>query len=1142
MNKNHKLDSYWNDVVSSPLGNEAGRKGPIITDGNNVGISSATRQVQGSEWLVDDNMMSPIGGEHDTKRKREVEGVRKEKEEGPTKRKCWDKDNVLWNKAEIWLTNQVYDLDDYIMVMDGLQTAWDDVVFGIMQGKRVSIRKLLPQYPLKGGMQESNGNGKKALSVVRKEQLIVESEKDRLENKRKQSEKKSNRKEVGVPNLEEYQIKEMKLKDDLKYIVKEKNLVNKDTVLRPGASEFELFYSRYCFDMVTKYRGYRVDLYPTCIPSKSFGPYFTIEGHFIDPRYHEFKDMSYGLIDLGGNQFEIRWFLGEIANYKAIKVRGPFSKKGDWIFHDANGTEDLSSVSMDYVYNGVNIHPYVVNLIESITISRRLTTFNLRTIVAQINRALNASIFKNYYTSEEIWKAVLEIWTEHVDVQEENIDEMEEQASKFSYNAKRFDEPFDQAPEQNLIYATMRTFLPAPVANYMITKCKQFLSSDWCNSIRAKILSFIQWLKTGRAPLLLFESLNPLLSVILEELIKCVPLTGLGIAIFESVRDHKRGTLTFPKLMYRIFAHSWHEFLPVSWLTRLFLLPVRVMVHFMLNMWKNRKVDESVADVEILEEEVILEPTDGYIAIEKESNRKVYSDVPIQAVLKDTRLTNSLVIVAQDQYLNPPKEPIGYVDNVPSWGYFPSTNALNFVLIYEKRFGKPQKELGKVVLQDIEQRLDIIARNVKEKFDDNFEQFSFQEWLNHVPKEKKQLYINKKKTIDKNGWLSNFENITAFVKSDEFLFKMGRIVFAYSNESTVMLGPTMYSLQKFLSRHLFNGHFDVSPLLFGEEIYCKSKPMYVYYAVGNSDELEAFFDRAINDDTAYYLAVLGDDNVIIDGDKVLTSDFSRYDSTQNAIFQKWFKKIFLTCFEHDKDACAIYDSIVNWPIAFKHKGENYPVKRPLGLLTGCLETSLSNTLLTAFSAMVGLVTSKELKDVPLLWETWGFLPKAHVSKVTDGFEFLKKAWVPYFDGNHVKVTVAPLLCNFLKIGKSLTNPYKINQRQDAPKYLKAQIWRGAIPHGVSTLYDDVFDTFGYDWLAMIPHYDDSHYKLMVYHKVYVECEAREVAIDEFNERRYGLARNDVKQFLLSMVGNNYPVKHMTDSIAMILKVDYGVGE
>jgi hypothetical protein len=259
---------------------------------------------------------------------------------------------------------------------------------------------------------------------------------------------------------------------------------------------------------------------------------------------------------------------------------------------------------------------------------------------------------------------------------------------------------------------------------------------------------------------------------------------------------------------------------------------------------------------------------------------------------------------------------------------------------------------------------------------------------------------------------------TLNLKYDEIIMKhMMRTICAFDNSYVVNVAPTIASCSYAL-KNLFNGYNNLSK--------SDKYTLHICYATGmTSDQLSKIIDdNHIESGIPHYLLlVLGDDSALIRGNKVLCCDFSRYDSTQHPEQHEVFRKMFTTTWNNRKinmlRKCAAAPTQM-----FDPSSKEKFIVPTNGLKTGCMETSVSNTTITALSYALGLQTAVKNEQDPFefiptfLKDNCGFLPKASYQDLNTGFEFLKTIFILQSD----RIVSLPLLSCMAKLGKFLTNP------------------------------------------------------------------------------------------------------------------------
>lgn len=587
-------------------------------------------------------------------------------------------------------------------------------------------------------------------------------------------------------------------------------------------------------------------------------------------------------------------------------------------------------------------------------------------------------------------------------------------------------DPPPKSPETSLIMNLLRFVLPQPLFQYLKDKLATFTIAEKLKETWNSVISKISELFIGSFPFHAFPALKVEYSVILEELIKTIPGGGIWVAAKEIQADLRNGSFTFPKMLKRLAFHNFHELVPFKTIYRIVSFPIRVFLHYKYNKLVQEKLIPEVKFSDIWPEEDSKGKLDRFAEINisvpltvMEVERFITTqDVEIH---KEVQLPKMLYQYAEQAlYSRSGKDSYTYAMNKFAVGTgFPAKNSWNLLQFMKKRQyqGLPrQKELNIHVKADYQFVQKKLLQAMPRKF------VSYTDWSSKS--DKKHLYDNAMKQI--NG---NYHNVKygweLQIKTNELLPKdMGRTYYSTDPTYTVMTGPMIYELQTAMKNSLFSGFVDWG------SIFDTGFRFYVLYASTGAPEIEDFFSRALADPDAFYLAVVGDDSSGIVQLYVLSMDMSRFDSTQNSFFQDWFKGWLNK--EQYEGEYKVYLKQQDAPIKARIPECNRYVDLPHvpGLKTGCMETSVSNTLLMSVTIFIALWRKSEEQPwneaiLDFTENEAGFLPKQNFSKLEDGFEFLKKGWIVTRTDGPPKIACVPLLSNFSKLGKCEKHPKHI---------------------------------------------------------------------------------------------------------------------
>jgi hypothetical protein len=524
-----------------------------------------------------------------------------------------------------------------------------------------------------------------------------------------------------------------------------------------------------------------------------------------------------------------------------------------------------------------------------------------------------------------------------------------------------------------------------------------------------------------KVPLMnVFPQLNDILGVFLEELIKMLPGGGIVIAIYEIYQDWKKGHAGILDSLIRILFHNWHELLPF-WL-RVCTFPLRVGFHYGWNQLKKKafaafdrvvnKIEETYASSYERKPELGMD----FMVIDRTFRQARFprsESVPIP----DCLVMNPVLDMEVDD-TESLANPIYTVAASVSSNMAGMKNGNNFLNAYLKR-NIQEKPLKKLRYEEVVMYKKT-ASMWKECLD--IKECDTQTWIN-LPNHgsKRMLYQSAYNEFLNTGEI----NFTAKLnlKLDEVVFKkLMRTICAFDNSYLINVAPAIAEYSSALKR-FFNGYNNVA------------KPtdpftLHVLYATGmtTKEMAKVIYDNRCmvsENKPHFFLAVLGDDTALTQGDTAMCCDFSRYDSTQHEEQHEAFREMMLC--ENNVKAIFFMRKAAQAPTKVQNPqtGERYTVPTT-GLKTGCPETSVSNTTITAISVYLALLDSfpdekceKWKTQVPKwLEERAGFLPKASIQNLQTGVEFLKNIFILQYND----IVVVPLLSSLAKVGKFLTHP------------------------------------------------------------------------------------------------------------------------
>jgi len=628
-----------------------------------------------------------------------------------------------------------------------------------------------------------------------------------------------------------------------------------------------------------------------------------------------------------------------------------------------------------------------------------------------------------------------------------------------------------------------------------------------------------------------FTWMNDKASVIVEELLKLIPGLGLVISVKEAIDDWKKGKLTVTGALGRIVFHNWHEILPF-W-AKLLTLPIRMAWHY---VW-NKSAKESKTILETMKDMTYDRrepPITEFTVTNHESTfprfpKSEHVDIPES--IPDKRFINTML----EDVTEDPRNPVFVCCTVASSNVAGVKNGNNLVSAYLKR--NIQDRPIKALKSNHVKRMYQISNFWKEKLD--LKEVNTWDWINAKNHgSKKVMYTKAYQTFLLTGDIDY--KATLNLKFDEIIMKnMMRTICAFDNSYVVNVAPTIASCSNALKK-LFNGYNNLSK--------SGKYTLHILYATGmTSDEIcKVIDDNNIESSTPhYFLMVLGDDSALIRDTKVLCCDFSRYDSTQHDDHHEVFRRTFTTPWNYDKIEMLRKAATAPTQMFDPNSGNKYIVQT-VGLKTGCMETSVSNTYITALSYALGLhIATIEGKD-PLLYipefleKDCGFLPKANIQDLNTGFEFLKTIFILQQD----RIVSLPLLSCMAKLGKFLKKPSLIvpfsklkNDHQIAVDAIMMQLKGKGNLHNIPGFvkwYNKV-DSMSQPFLPELT--------LLSHQLKLTGFPVHKDTIATAYESRYGLDWQSVEFFfemLADLELEDYPVTYTSTVVQRAIEVDYGL--
>jgi hypothetical protein len=645
----------------------------------------------------------------------------------------------------------------------------------------------------------------------------------------------------------------------------------------------------------------------------------------------------------------------------------------------------------------------------------------------------------------------------------------------------------------------------------------------------------------GNSPPMLMKAftwMNDRSSIFLEELLKCIPGLGLVITIKELITDYRESRLTAFGAITRILFHNWHELLPF-W-ARLATLPIRLAWHYGWNTFskfKAKEIERHERSIRLVYDKREPAASEFNIIHHDPTYPRFPQSEPITIPdhLKDKEFIRQML----DDNSEEERNPVHVSCTIASSNCAGVKNGNNLMSATIKRNlqAMPLPVLPNSTIKETHS----MARFWKHKF--HMEEVLTEDWINQPNHgKKKEMYHKAWKQFQEDG---NIEyKATLQLKYDEVIMKeMMRTIIAYDNSYVVNVAPTIASISNAMKK-TFNGYTNLSR--------SPKYTLHILYATGMQSHQIAKITQdnmelGCGDVPHFFLKVLGDDSALLHEYASLCCDFSRYDSTQHTEHHETFRDTFTTSWNEDK--INMLRVAAKSPVVMFHPNskEKFTVK-PVGLNTGCVETSVSNTFTTALNYACALEKAIQFdfdpfEFIPLyLQYSSGFLPKASIQDIRTGEEFLKTIFIVQEDG----IVALPLLSCLAKLGKFLTPPrlivplskIKTDQQIAVDSFLMQIRGKGNMINipGFKRLYKSL--------LAMaspgLSPYVASHYGAP---RISGDYEVLPDTIATAYETRYGLSWDLVDQFfekLSEVPKEQYPFTYSSDLVQVAIEKDYGL--
>jgi hypothetical protein len=707
------------------------------------------------------------------------------------------------------------------------------------------------------------------------------------------------------------------------------------------------------------------------------------------------------------------------------KSMGPFIEYECKIDNSTSFIDEHKDIEIE----GFHYHPDVVRRAKQFITSKPLNAYNMSTFFKDFQKWYMDSVFSNYYDIDNAYLIRLgaHLFKEYQKTVNLHLHKNVEILSTQKDSADLYSNPPSIDPEQSVFLSILRKFLPEVIYNYVRDKylhyAKKFAEKSLIDMFLDKLAEIVQIPISMKA----FPRMSDKMSILLEELIKTIPFVpgGLCIALIEIKNDFENLEFSWKKVFQRLLFHASSDLLLMNPILKLITLPLRIAFHYIWNERVKKSRATTMVVPTMVDNRVYRDILPDNTSSRCEPERPRFTTIEVSTEFVDL---GEDIKSAKEFAISHPKPSIPwYVGNSQVGGSYPAKNTANFYRAVQERCYQPY------VLNRLE---DSFQRNYKTTLQKliatmEYPHVTYAEWSHGKPK--KKIYDSYKEQLEKQLIEARYEwNLS--LKTNELIFKeKPRVVHAMDETVTVQLGPPMESIARALKDEhagVFNGKNDL------KGVFGTRSSFYVLYASTFSDAIEAFFTKALHDQDAYYLAVVGDDSALVHNGKVLSMDMSRFDSTQNPFFALLFdmfvfpKDVYPQEYEVYVKQCSAptYYTIPEETIGNRRSNKVH-IPRVHGLRTGCPETSISNTILIALVIALAIKEWENCKsDVSLnayveryMEKQAGFIPKATVNTLEEGFEFLKKGWVPF--ESHIRMI--PLLSNFAKVGKSEKDPRHI---------------------------------------------------------------------------------------------------------------------
>jgi len=507
-----------------------------------------------------------------------------------------------------------------------------------------------------------------------------------------------------------------------------------------------------------------------------------------------------------------------------------------------------------------------------------------------------------------------------------------------------------------------------------------------------------------------FPHLKDEISIALEELIKTLPLGGFCIFAIEMYQDVKSGKFNSLRCLQRAVFHCIWELVPFNIIFKLLTLPLRLVIHYYWNKIASINPELVIYNPMLSEKLSQVSDVPYSLSLNGTSYPRYFAQCPVEIqYYKEVHQTLKNYAEVQVNPMRLMSTAVHY-HNAQAGGVFVGKSTRNFLYAFQERNCKPYPK--ERLSQKTKIAFELAGEKLLELLTPHYQKVSFEEWS--AKSDKKTMYENAMKALEGN-WNNIKYGWSVQLKTNELTFKSKpRTIFAADNSYVVVAGPMVYSLQLAMKYGPLSGRVDL------KDVFGLSRSLYILYASVGAPEIEEFFTRAASDPEAFYFAIVGDDSSGVMKHTVLSADMTAFDCSQHQWYHEhWFRNFLPNHLYPDEFDVYLKQYHAKEYTRVVESDEVIELPKRNGLRTGCLETSVSNTLLMATS--IGCALKASLANnwpdsiVQYLQDECGFQPKSNVTSLCNGFEFLKRGWI---ETSEHGVVCVPLLSNFCKLGKS----------------------------------------------------------------------------------------------------------------------------